>query len=467
MRWPALAVAIFAVGLAGCIIDPGANPAAEACRTSGDCPSGICRRGFCLGSTADGGVDTTLCEGAQEGQRYDCYTGPAGTEGVGACRPGEVACFEGLPTPCLGQVLPGIEICNGKDDDCNGTVDDFPEASCERPNQLGVCARGILVCRDDAAQCAAAVEPTIEICNGEDDDCDGEVDEDADVPCFPSGEQGCTADGDGFACLGVCKPGLRRCIDGALEATCTGAVTPGAMDGCTPMDELARDDDCDGVVDQDCECTPNQTQACYNGPEGTMDVGACRPGEQTCEAGPSGNRFGTCEDQVLPALETCGNPNRDDDCDGMTDNVPGVGQPCENLAAQGICRNGTRSCVSGVLTCVTSEARAEICNTLDDDCDGTVDNGFTLATDPNHCGSCGNACGQGETCCAGACVRVASSPDHCGTCGNACGEGLTCCGGACTDLQNTKTSCGLCGRSCGMGESCREGCCCRGNQCSC
>ncbi|HMT36561.1 MAG TPA: putative metal-binding motif-containing protein, partial [Chitinophagaceae bacterium] len=35
---------------------------------------------------------------------------------------------------------------------------------------------------------------------------------------------------------------------------------------------------------------------------------------------------------------------------------------------------------------------SEICNTIDDDCDGIVDEGFNLNTDVNNCGFCGNAC---------------------------------------------------------------------------
>ncbi len=51
---------------------------------------------------------------------------------------------------------------------------------------------------------------------------------------------------------------------------------------------------------------------------------------------------------------------------------------------------------------------AEVCNGVDDDCNGVVDDGFDLMTDPDHCGSCPNACkgpGPNRTCCAGICKR--------------------------------------------------------------
>jgi hypothetical protein len=63
-----------------------------------------------------------------------CYTGPEGTIGVGICIPGELTCDAGVwgnysdtanftPGYCKGEVTPQPEICNGEDDDCDGEVD--------------------------------------------------------------------------------------------------------------------------------------------------------------------------------------------------------------------------------------------------------------------------------------------------------------------------------------------------------
>ena len=63
-----------------------------------------------------------------------CYTGPRDTLGIGICEPGQQSCFEGRwggPNPagewtqdiCEGETTPSEEICNGSDDDCNGEVD--------------------------------------------------------------------------------------------------------------------------------------------------------------------------------------------------------------------------------------------------------------------------------------------------------------------------------------------------------
>jgi len=46
----------------------------------------------------------------------------------------------------------------------------------------------------------------------------------------------------------------------------------------------------------------------------------------------------------------------------------------------------------------------ELCNGVDDDCDGTADDGFRLSDDPSNCGRCGNVCsGATRVCCSGRC----------------------------------------------------------------
>lgn len=110
-----------------------------------------------------------------------------------------------------------------------------------------------------------------------------------------------------------------------------------------------------------------------------------------------------------------------------------------------------------------------------------------LATDPNHCGSCGNACdaefgvcNNGQCGCTGtmevcgsdnACEEVLRDADNCGGCGEvcpagaycdlgqcACRPGYTLCDGECVDLETDARHCGGCGTSCGLGH-CKEGAC--------
>jgi hypothetical protein len=53
----------------------------------------------------------------------ECYDGPSGTLGRGICRSGRTACQKGKEI-CIGAVLPTSEVCDGKDNDCNGLIDD-------------------------------------------------------------------------------------------------------------------------------------------------------------------------------------------------------------------------------------------------------------------------------------------------------------------------------------------------------
>ncbi len=78
-------------------------------------------------------------------------------------------------------------------------------------------------------------------------------------------------------------------------------------DGCG-TDELCgngADDDCDGMVDEGCACSPGAVQSCFAGPPGRRRVGACVDGAQSC--GSSGV-WNPCHGGVLP--------HHDDTCDG-------------------------------------------------------------------------------------------------------------------------------------------------------
>ncbi len=75
------------------------------------------------------------CDGlVDENLTQACYTGPRETLNIGICTPGEQTCIEGAwgaPDPagiwnrdlCGGEVTPQEEICNGADDDCDGQTD--------------------------------------------------------------------------------------------------------------------------------------------------------------------------------------------------------------------------------------------------------------------------------------------------------------------------------------------------------
>ena len=104
----------------------------------------------------------------------------------GQCAMGTTHC-EGGGLLCVPDAKPSTDTCNGVDDDCDGMADeDNPGGGSACPTgQLGVCAFGSTTCFVGASICAAP-QPTDEICDGKDNDCDGEIDThgvDADKPC--------------------------------------------------------------------------------------------------------------------------------------------------------------------------------------------------------------------------------------------------------------------------------------------
>jgi hypothetical protein len=81
------------------------------------------------------------------------------------------------------------------------------------------------------------------------------------------------------------------------------------------------DDDCDGMVDENCDCEPGAVQPCFRGPPGHRDVGACQDGMQRCIAVGEFGNWGACEGGIAPMAEAC--DGLDNDCNGCTDEVVG------------------------------------------------------------------------------------------------------------------------------------------------
>ncbi len=95
------------------------------------------------------------------------------------CRTGIQVCYMGNWGQCYNEVTPAKEKCDGKDNDCDGKVDeDWPvNQSCYAGN-IHCRERGVYRCKNDSkVYCTAKNRATTETCNGKDDDCDGRIDE--------------------------------------------------------------------------------------------------------------------------------------------------------------------------------------------------------------------------------------------------------------------------------------------------
>jgi len=288
-------------------------------------------------------------------------------------------------------VSSGLEQCDGLDNDCDGTVDettnDLPGVGITCGNEVGECTGGTTLCQDGSIVCGAgAVNPTFEACNNLDDDCDGNVDENN-----PEGGLICGTN------QGECIAGVQQCTAGVLS--CVGETT-GGTEICNGFD-----DDCDGLFDEGITLSGN----C--GP--TSDNGVCTFGVNTCVGGSI-----QCVGAVLPKLEEC--DMTDHDCDGnnlngfnlTTDpnNCTACGNQCAGFNAFWTCNNGCE-----VAACETdfhdlnglandgcefgpcTFAGNEICNGVDDDCDGLIDEGVN-ASPPDICDQDGECSGTVATC---------------------------------------------------------------------
>jgi hypothetical protein len=354
---------------------------------AGDCDDADPKRYPGLTETCDSKDND--CDGTVD-DGTECYDddGDGMTELDGDCDDADVARYTGF-----------TETCDSKDNDCDGTVDET--TACYDDDGDGYTENGGDC--DDAED--AAYPSATELPDLIDNDCDGTVDEGT-ILYDDDGDGLSESDGDCDDANRIRFPGNSEECD-AVDNDCDGTVDEGTRCYDDDSDGYTEDDgDCDDAVATVYPAAPELADTLDNDCDGIADEGTSAyddDGDCRCETAPcTGSIEPTCaslldgddcdddDENVNPDMsEVCN--TIDDDCDGATDEssavdagtwyvdsdgdgygtgagVKSCSKPTGYAASSGDCSD-TKSAINPGAT--------ETCNSTDDDCDGSTDEGVT------------------------------------------------------------------------------------------
>jgi len=298
---------------------------------------------------------------------------------------------------CNATGVPMPETCNGEDDNCDGVIDNgtFPQtgqeclcpgltqAQIDAPNST--CKKGRLICRGKMGfVCEGCVLPTPEVCDGKDNNCDGIVDTSAQCP---SGF-GCR-DGQ---CIKQCVAGEMPCPAGykCVNEFCVPLRCQGKV--CGPG--MKCDEDTGECVDLCAKVSCNFPKTCVSGR--CID---CNDPELACTNPADICLMGSCQKDPCLGIN----------CEPGTYCDKGI---CKDLCVPGKCAQGQR--------CVAGQCEDDICSNVP--CPmGQFCNRTTLKCETDRCPA--TQCGPGmacvpmtNTCIADPCQTIVCPADACWTC---------------------------------------------------